>query len=327
MKWGILGTGTIARKFATTLFQMRGEGERLIAVASRSLDTAQSFASDYGAMQAYGSYEALMADKAVDAVYIATPNTLHAENAAMCLRAGKHVLCEKPFTINAAQARPLYELARRQGLFIMEAFWIRFLPALRAMREILASGELGEVLHIRSDYGFIPSSSSRGDLKRSADLCAGALMDIGIYNLGFLHMIVDATPVRIESSMRRNAQGTDDFSAILLTYPNGTSATVTTSIGIDMPREAAIFGTLGELTLPDFQAAQRLSIRRYGGETRELVYPFDINGFEYQIREVNRCVKLGMNTSDILRESDTLTVMGIMDTVRASWGMKFTGEA
>ena len=326
MKWVILGTGTIARKFATTLYQMRGEGEKLVAVASRTLESAEAFAATYGAQRAYGSYEAALGDAEADAVYIAIPNTFHAAVADMALRAGKHVLCEKPFTVNASQARPLYALARQEKRFIMEAFWIRFLPALIAMRSMIASGEVGDIVHLRSDFGFIPGSATRANAKRSTELGAGALMDIGVYHLGFAHMVTDQPPTRITSSLRRNASGTDDFNTLLLEYPGGMTAAATSAICMDMPREAAVFGTLGEISLPDFQFAQCLRVRRYGGETRELSFPFQVNGFEYQIREVNRCVALGMNTSDILREKDTLAVLETMDTIRASWHMRLPGD-
>lgn len=325
MKWGIIGTGVIAQKFAETIASMNGEGERLIAVASRTFEKAEAFRQENGIQRAYGTYEGMMSDVEVEAVYIATPNTLHLENAKMCLMAGKHVLCEKPFTINAKQSRMLYALAREKGLFIMEAFWIRFLPVLLKMRELIAEGEIGEVRHVRSDYGFIPADS-HSMVKRDAALGAGALLDIGIYNLGFAHMVMDAAPIHISSTVRRNQYGTDDFSAVLLQYPDGRSASVITSIGMDIPRFAAVFGSEGEITLSDFQMAEHMHVRRFNGKAYDIDVPFEINGFEYEIREVNRCVKLGLNTSDILREKDSLTVMETMDALRASWGMKFECE-
>jgi len=325
MKWGIIGTGVIAKKFAGTIARMQAEGEELIAAASRTAESAEAFRKEMNAQRAYGSYEAMMADPDITAVYIATPNTLHFENARMSLLAGKHVLCEKPFTINAKQSRALYALAREKNLFIMEAFWIRFLPALQKMRELIAAGEIGDICHMRSDYGFIPKET-HNVRKRTAMLGAGALLDIGIYNLGFAHMVMDANPVHISSTVRRNEYGTDDFSAVLLEYPGGRSASVATAIGMDMPRQAAVFGTRGEITLADFQMAEHFHVRRYDGTEYDVDMPFDVNGFEYQIREVNRCVRLGMNTSDILREKDSMTVMETMDSLRASWGIRFEGE-
>jgi len=325
MKWGIIGAGTIAGKFAATVSAMKDEGDTLVAVASRSLEKAQAFADANDIPKAYGSYEEMVKDPDVEAVYVATPNAFHYEHSKLALNNGKHVLCEKPFTLNAGLAKELYALAREKKLFIMEAFWIRFLPVLTEMRRAIAAGEIGGVLHARSDYGFIPQDAKK-EIKRSFELGVGALMDIGIYNLGFVHMIMDSAPERLSSTVRMNQYGTDDFSAILLSYSDGRSATVLTSLGIDMPRDAAVFGTEGEITLEDFQMAQRMTIRRYDGTTREVAIPFDVNGFEYEIREVNRCVKAGLSTSDILREEDTLAVLSTMDDIRKSWEMVFPGE-
>lgn len=326
MKWGIIGTGVIAEKFANTIAAMRAEGDEVVAVASRTAEAANAFMARHAIPHAHGSYERMMGDATVEAVYIATPNVLHYDNAKMALLAGKHVLCEKPFTLNAGQARELYALAHERKLFIMEAFWIRFLPALLTLRQAIAAGEIGEVTHMRSDYGFIPAASHSVS-KRDAQLGAGALMDIGIYNLGFAHMVMDAQPTEFHSTVQRNEHGTDSFSAVLLTYPGGRSASIATSIGMTLPREAVIYGTKGSIALPDFQMAERFTVRPYDGPAREVHMPFEINGFEYEIREVNRCVKLGFSTSDVLREQDTLTVLSTMDAIRASWGVKFPGEA
>lgn len=325
MKWGIIGTGAIANKFATTLSKMHDEGEELVAVASRNVETARAFADQYGVKNAYGPYEAMMADPQVEAVYIATPNTLHYENAKICLESGKHVLCEKPFTINAGLSKQLYALAREKGLFIMEAFWIRFLPVLREMQKVIAAGEIGKVTHVRCDYGFIPASG-KTERKLTNKLAMGALMDIGIYNLGFVHMVMDAAPVNFSSVMRKNAYDTDEFNAILLEYPDERSASVSTAIGMDIPRDAAVFGKGGYIRLPDYQVAQKMTIHHNDGTVREVNIPFDINGFEYEIRESSRCVKLGLNTSDVLSERDSLTVLETMDKIRESWGLVFPGE-
>ena len=143
MKWGILATGTIAKKFASTVEQMGAEGEQLVAVGSRHMESAQAFAQQYGIPRCYDSYEGLAADPEVEAIYIATPNTLHYENCKLCLEQGKHVLCEKPFTIDPEQAQELYRLAEEKHLFLMEAFWIWLLPLYDRLREILAAGTIG----------------------------------------------------------------------------------------------------------------------------------------------------------------------------------------
>ena len=154
MNWGILATGTIANKFATTVNAMAAEGERLAAVGSRRAESAKAFAAQYNIPHWHASYEELAADPAVDAIYIATPNALHYENCKLCLEHGKHVLCEKPFTINAEQAKELYALAEKKQLFIMEAFWIRFLPLYAKLQQMLADRVIGTLQTITCQYGF-----------------------------------------------------------------------------------------------------------------------------------------------------------------------------
>lgn len=326
MKWGILATGTIAAKFAETLNQME-DTQVLAACASRTMDKAEAFREKYGIARAYESYEAMLQDPEVEAVYVATPNNLHYENCRMCLNAGKHVLCEKPFTITREEGERLFALAEKKGLFIMEAFWIRFLPALLKLRELIASGVLGDVVWARSDYGFV-AKGARKDRKFDSSLAGGALLDIGIYNLGFMRMVMGDAPVEaFDSQYHINEYGTDDFSTILLRYAGGKSACVTTSIGINMARAAVVYGTKGSIALDDFQHARKLHVYLGDGTCRTLEFPEEINGFEYQIREVERCVKAGMTTSDVLKRDDTLEILELMERIRASWGMRFSCES
>lgn len=325
MKWGIMATGNIAGKFAATLNQMQAEGQILEAVASRNEEKAESFAETYGAAKAYGSYEALLQDDNVEAVYIATPNNLHFENAKMCLMAGKHVLCEKPFTTRAEEAELLYELAQEKGLFIMEAFWIRMLPVLLEMRKIIENGVIGEVKYARSDYGFI-AAGERKARKFDSALGGGALLDIGIYNLGFMNMVMGKAPKDFTSEVHFNEYGTDDFSVINLYYENSAVAVVTTAIGMALDRHALVAGTRGTIELDDFQKAERLTVRPYDGEKYIVDISFDINGFEYEIREAGRCIAAGMSASDIYTPQMSLETLRLMDDIRDSWEMKFSYE-
>ena len=325
MKWGILATGTIAAKFAETVNLME-DVQTLAACASRTMEKAEAFRTKYNIARAYDSYEAMMRDPDVDAVYIATPNNMHYGNCVMCLEAGKHVLCEKPFTVDRKEAERLFALAEEKGLFIMEAFWIRFLPALQKMKELIETGVIGDVIWARSDYGFV-AKGARKDRKFDSSLAGGALLDIGIYNLGFMRMVMgDIQPESFDSHYHINEYGTDDFSTILLRYPGGKSAVVTTSIGINMTRYAVVYGTKGSISLDDFQHAEKLIVNVEGEDEYVIGLPEEINGFEYQIREVERCVKLGMTTSDVLKAEDTLDILELMERIRTSWGMKFVCE-
>ena len=279
MKWGILATGTIAKKFAATVNQMKDSGESLAAVGSRREEPAKAFAEEYGIPKYYSSYEELAADPEVEAIYIATPNNFHYENCIMCLNAGKHVLCEKPFTTSAEEAEKLYQMAEEKGLFIMEAFWIRFLPLYGHLQKLLSQEIIGPIRHIRCEYGFL-AKGARKERKFDSNLGGGALLDIGIYNLGFLHMVMGTEPESVQSQVHINEYGTDDFSTIQLSYPGGCTAYCAQSIGVVMDRQAVIFGDKGTIAFSDYQYAETMSIRLYDGEEYTIKAPFKINGFE-----------------------------------------------
>ena len=296
-----------------------------MAVGSRREESARQFAEEYGIPKYYGSYEELAADPEVEAVYVATPNNFHYENCKMCLNAGKHVLCEKPFTTNADEARELYRLAEEKGLFIMEAFWIRFLPVYNCLQKVLEGEVIGQVRHIRCEYGFI-AKGARKDRKFASSLGGGALLDIGIYNLGFLHMITKAAPESFQSQVHINGYGTDDFSTIQLSYPGGCTAYCAQSIGMVMDRQAVMFGEKGTISFQDYQHAESFCVRLYDGQEYMVKVPFAINGFEYQIKETSRCVAEGRSASDKFTPEDSLTVLQLMDDIRKSWGMKFEYE-
>lgn len=325
MKWGIFATGTIAKKFASTIQQMEDEGEKVVAVGSRHIESAQAFGKEYGILNCYDSYEALVQDPDVEAIYIATPNTLHYENCKLCLEHDKHVLCEKPFTINPEQAKELFDLAKEKHLFIMEAFWIWFLPLYDRLRQILDADTIGELKKITCQYGFV-ASGARKDRKFNSSLGGGALLDIGIYNLGFLRMLTGQDPTCVETKeVHINEYGTDDYSYLLLTYPNGCKAESIQTIGKELERNAHIVGTKGRIFLPDFQFAKTMTLEIDGKEPEVIECPLDINGFEYEIREVNRCVKLGLNDG-YYSSKDSIALNCLMYEIRQSWGMKFVGE-
>ena len=323
LRWGILSTGTIAVKFANTLTQMKDEAI-LAAVASRTIEKAETFAKAHSIPKAYGSYEELLRDPDVDVVYIATPNHLHYENIRECILHHKHVLCEKPMTTDARQAEELFTLAGKEGVFLMEGMWISHLPLLKKLKELLASELIGEVKHLRADYGFV-SKGARRTRKFESSLGGGALLDVGVYNLAFAHMVL-GDPLSFQSKVTFSEFGTDDFSAILLEYPDGKTAAITTAIGIAMPTEGVIYGEKGRIFFPNYQHAQSLTVEIYGEAPYTIDMLFEHTGFEYQIRETDRCVAAGLLTSPYQTAEDTLAVLRTMDAVRESWGMRFSFE-
>lgn len=323
LRWGILSTGTIAAKFAKTVNQMEGEAI-LTAVASRSLEKAQAFAGTYGIPAAYGSYEEMLTSPEVDAVYIATPNNLHEENIRACIAHHKHILCEKPMTTSAPQAEALFALAREEGVFLMEGMWISHLPLLKKLRELLESGAIGAVRHLRADYGFV-AKGARRTRKFEASLGGGALLDVGVYNLAFARMVL-GDPAAFQTKAVFSEFGTDELSVTILNYPSEATAVLTSAIGIAMPTEGVIYGETGRIRLPNYQQAQTLTVEPYGGEAYSVEMPFEHTGFEYQIRETDRCVAAGLTSSPFQTPEDTLAVLRTMDAIRERWGMKFPFE-
>ncbi len=324
IQWGILATGTIAHKFAKTLLSMDKEAA-LVACASRKLEKAEEFAKQYQIPRYYGSYEELAGAPEVDVIYIATPNSMHYENIKMCIEAGKHVLCEKPMTLNAKEAKELFELAKQKNIFLMEGFWIQLLPLYDTVKKILQAGEIGEIQHLSAAYGFI-AQGARKARKFEYELGGGALLDIGVYVIGFTSMILGYYPEKMKSFVKINEVGTDEFENVILQYSQGKTASLAISIGINMPKEAVIYGTNGRMRFDDFQNAQKVTIEFNDGMSRVIESPFEINGFEYQIREAISCIESGKYCSDIQTPEKTVAVLEVMDSLRYDWGMKWESE-
>ena len=324
LKWGILSTGTIAKKFADTLSQLPDCGT-LAAVASRSQESAGQFAASYNIPRTFDNYLDLAQDPDIDVIYVATPHSLHYENAKLCLEHNKHVLCEKSFTVNLSQAAALTQLAKDKGLFLMEAFWTKFLPAYQLLAQTIAKGEIGDITHFRAQYGFAPTGA-RYVRKFEPNLAGGTLLDIGVYALGVSAMLLGYQPEHMYSSAIIGEYGTDTFNSIMLSYPNGITAHLITTIGTVIEPEAVLFGTKGQITLPNFSALQGFRVEKSDGTSYTVDAPFEINGFEYQIRETAACLLAKQTESSIMTHQNSLAIMKLMDEARAAWGLHFPCE-
>ena len=324
----VIGTGTMGRKYAQMIAAGQVPSMCLAAVVCRSQE-AQAWARKTlpDTVQVWDSADALYtAADSFDAVLVVTPHKSHPQLVQQAFAQGKHVLCEKPFTITPEQAQQLYRLAEEKHRFLMEAFWIWLLPLYDRLREILAAGTIGELKQITCQYGFV-ASGARKDRKFDSGLGGGALLDIGIYNLGFLRILTGQDPEKVETKeVHINEYGTDDYSRLALTYPGGCKAESVQTIGQELERNARIVGTKGSIFLPDFQHAETMTLEVEGKEPEVIRCPVDINGFEYEIREASRCVKLGRTGSDRYTPQDSLALTRLMYDTRMSWGMKFAGE-
>jgi predicted dehydrogenase len=324
IKWGIIGCGGIASMFATSLQAL--ETGTLLAGASRTPGRATEFAEKHGMERAYTDYEALVADPDVDAVYIATTHNFHHENIKLCLENGKHVLCEKPFTVNAFQTLELIELAKSKGLFMMEAVWTRFLPAIGKLKELLAEGVVGEVRTVKADFSIEGGFAPEHRLRNKA-LAGGALLDLGIYPITFASIVFGEQPSRIQSSAVVGDTGVDDRSFYLFDYEDGRRAMLSSSFTHSAPTEGIVCGTEGYIRVPGFLWATQIQVHRTGEEVEFFDDPYgEGENFRFEIEHAMECIATGKLESDILPLSETLAVMQTMDTLRAQWGLGYEGE-
>ena len=321
--WGILGPGGIARAFAKDLTLL--EGHTIGAVGSRSLNNAQSFSDEFGG-KAYGSYEELVNNSTIDAIYVATPHPAHHDNVILALNAGKPVLCEKPFAVNAAEAHAMVEAASRNKVALMEAMWARFLPHYAKVREIVASGVLGPILSIQADHG---QRLADQNIPRLVDphLAGGALLDLGIYPISFAHMIL-GNPQLINSTAIMTDKGVDAQTSMIFTYENGAQSVLTTTMIEQTPCRAVVAGMNGWLEIDrTFYNPASMRIVLNDGSVTQYPNTYTGHGLREQAESFKQLVRSGKFESEILSWQDTIDIMKTMDTVREQIGLKYPFES
>jgi predicted dehydrogenase len=322
-RWGILGTGNIAGKFAEGLSAL--DDVELVAVGSRTAEAAVAFGERYGVPRRHASYADLANDPEVDAIYVATPHTFHKENTLLCLEAGKPVLCEKPFAINAGEAQQMIATARDRGVFLMEAMWTRFLPHIVRLRELLAAGAIGELRQIRADFSFRTNFDPRGRLFDPA-LGGGGLLDVGIYPVALASMIFGA-PSRIAALADLGSTGVDEQAALVFGYTGGALAVLTCATRTSAPHEALLLGDSGQIKLHDAWWKPSALTVSVDGMQPERIEPAAVgNGYNYEAAEVARCVRAGRLESDVMPLVETLAIARTLDAVRAQWGLRYPSE-
>jgi predicted dehydrogenase len=323
IQWGILATGGIAGAFARDL---AGAGLTVSAVGSRSIESARAFAEKHGLPKAYGSYEELVADPDIDIIYIATPHPMHAENALLALEAGKHVLVEKPFTINAVEARQVVELAASKNLLVLEAMRMRFLPHVRRMHEIIEAGTLGEVRTVIADHNQKLSKDPENRLNNPA-LGGGALLDLGIYPVSFGIDFLGA-PTKTLAIASKTVTGVDRQTAIILEHENGRQSVLHTALDTRGPNHASIIGTEGRIECDEvWDAKAGFTVYDAAGEiVEEFVSPVEKGGLQFQAIAAERLIEAGEIASPLLSPTETTMIMGVLDQVRAQIGLVYPGE-
>lgn len=324
LRWGILGTGGIAHLHTADLI---AHGFTVTAVGSRAKGTADAFAAEFGLETAHADYESLASDDSVDVVYVSTPHPMHASNAMMALEAGKHVLVEKPFTLNAREAREVVDLANRNGLVVLEAMWTRFLPHMERLRDIIRNGRIGEVHTLIADHNQLLSDDPNGRL-RNPHLGGGALLDLGIYPVSFAWDLF-GEPSRVLASGTLTETGVDRQTAIILEYTAGQRAVLHTALDTPGPNRAAVIGTAGRIELESvWYCPSAFTVYDSRGEAVER-YVSDVTGrgMQYQAWELERLAAEGAGPTDALPPSQSVQIMQTLDEVRRQIGLTFPGES
>ncbi|WP_375501808.1 Gfo/Idh/MocA family protein [uncultured Jatrophihabitans sp.] len=324
IRWGIVAPGGIARDWTAALHATTAS--RVTAVGSRAQDRAQAFADEFGVERAYGSYEQLVADDGIDAVYVASPHSEHRDHALLALEAGKPVLVEKAFTRNAAEAKDVIDAARRHGLLAMEAMWTRFLPHLDVVRQCLEQGLLGDVVAVEADHG---QQLYPGGPQRLADpaLAGGALLDLAIYPVSFAHLALGGfATVRATGTLAET--GVDASETIAVVSPTGAIGTLSSTMLVKTPCAASVSGTAARLEVNGWFYRPN-TVRLIDPDDRELDRhepPAREHGLAYQAAEFARLLEQGRTESDLLPLDETLRIMQALDEVRAQLGVRFPGE-
>jgi predicted dehydrogenase len=321
VRWGILGTGGIARAFAQDLALL--PGSEVFAVGSRSRASADAFGDEFGVLHRHASYQSLVGDPSVDVVYVATPHPGHHGAALLAISAGKAVLVEKPFAMDAAQAREMIDAARERGTFLMEAMWTRFLPHIARVREILAAGTLGDVVYLTAEHGQWFAADPRFRLF-APDLGGGALLDLGIYPVSFASLVL-GVPARITAVSDRAFTGVDATTSMIFQYDGGAHAVLTTTLRAASGNPAAIHGTAARIEIDGwfYTPTTFRVIARDGAELERFDQPYVGRGLRGEAAEVGRCLQAGLLESPLMPLDETYTIMQAMDEVRRQIGLSY----
>lgn len=321
IRFGIMGAGHIAEAFARAIQCTEG---KLIAIASRSIERAEQFKEKYNLPKAYGSYEALLEDDEIDCVYIATPHGLHFEHMKLALHAHKHILCEKAFTLNANQAKKIFQLAKEKKCFVMEAMWTRFLPTIRTLQQRVTEGVIGEVIKLEATLSFRQPIDLDSRLY-APSLGGGSLLDLGVYTVTLTNLFM-GPPSDYLAKATMHPNGIDLEEALVAIYEDR-AGFLFSSFKENRVNDALIIGTEGYIKIEGFHRTERALIYAVDGSLiQEIYYPHIVNGLEYEIQEVITCLKEGRMESNIMPAFQTIAIMEQLDAIREKMNLKYPQE-
>lgn len=320
VRWGILSAGQMAGRFAVDLRKI--PGTEIVAVAARSTRRAEAFALKHRIPRAYGSYEALARDPGIDVIYVATTHNFHKNHTLLCLENGKHVLCEKPFALNAVEVRQMIACASEKRLFLMEAMWSRFNPAYRRAMQWIKEGLIGEVRMLSADLGFRATWEPERRLF-NPELAGGSILDVGVYPIALASHLFGSRPAEIQASASLGATGVDEQAGIMLQYPQGQLALLSSAIQTRTPHNAFIMGTQGMIWMPMFWRA-RLAVLWRSRKLPRIAW--GRAGYQYEAAEVSQCIREGKVESPTMTLAESLAMMETMDQIREKIGLQYPGE-
>lgn len=322
MKFAIFGPGKIAQCMAAAVTPLE-EVERY-AIASRDFKRAQDFASEWGFEKAYGSYEEMLADPEVELIYVATPHSHHYEHAKMCLNAGKHVLLEKAFTVNAKQAEELIALAKEKNVLLAEAIWTRYMPSRKMIDDLIESGRIGKVNAVMANLGYELHDIPR---MQEPELAGGALLDLGVYPINFAKMVVKKDVKDVISTAVMSPKGIDWTNSITLIFEDDTMAVLHSNMLAGLNRLGAIYGDKGYLEVQNINNAEEIRVYDLDHQLVETIpVPEQINGYEYEVISCIKAIKEGKIECEEMPHEETLWIMRLMDRIRKQWNMVYPFE-
>lgn len=322
MKLAILGPGGIARSMAAAAAGL--DEVELYAVGSRTYEKAKAFADKWGFEKAYGSYEEMLQDPQVELVYVATPHSHHYQYAKMCLEYGKHVLVEKAFTVNAAQAEDLVEMARKKGLLLAEAIWTRYMPSRKMIDDLVAGGVIGKVTSLTANLGYVLPHVER---MQEPALAGGALLDLGVYPINFALMVFHEEVEKVTSTAVMSPKGIDWMNSITLIFADGKMAVLHSNMLAQTDRQGVINGDKGYIEIQNINNCEEIRVFDLDRKmTARYDVPEQINGYEYELLSCVKAIREGKTECPEMPHSEILRVMRLMDSVRKDWGMTFPCE-
>ena len=325
MKFSILAPGNIAGAMAKTISSHHGDGIESYAVASRDYGRAKAFAGEWGFEKAYGSYEELVDDPEVGLVYVASPHSHHYQHAKLCLEHGKHVLVEKAFTVNAAQAQELIEISEERGLLLAEAIWTRYMPSRGMVDDLVAGGVIGEVMvSLTANLGYILPHVER---MQKPELAGGALLDLGVYPINFALMAFHGQVERVHASAVLSPSGIDWMNSITLVFEGGKMAVLHSDMLAQTDRQGVISGDKGYLEVQNINNCEEIRVFGLNRKlTARYTVPKQISGYEYEVLACKKAIEAGKTECEEMPHVESLRVMKLLDEARSQWGMKFPCE-